>query len=820
MSCRSKWAGASVLAITMALSLGEAQAAVAAAYNWNTGDYTNTGTIDGGTTQVGVHASGSVGTLTNSGTISGNSAVNNTGAMGALTNNGSIDSISTGVGNQGTIGTLTNSGNIHADQYGVYNYGAGTINTLSNSGTIVGGFSGVCNEGSIGRLTNTGTITGPYGITLYSGSVGTLDNQGTIVGTNSGVYNASGLGTLTNSGIIISGGGGSGGIVNDDTIGRLDNRGTIVGYTGINNVSIGTLTNSGTISGNGYAIYNYGTIGTLTNSGVIAGNIYNRPTAHGLSISGGSGTIFGTLTGFGGAIGTITHTGSDLAFAGGNLVLNDHINATGRTVRNTGATLRLDNTVTITGAYTQTAGGLISTATGSGASNAKLVVDGDANISNSTITVSGAGLSAGQTFTIVDATAGHTGTYTDDSARVAVTNGLAATVSTVGNDLVVTLIADTTNNWTNKGAAAGGTAAQIGAALDAIRTSTAPAAVAFRTQVLDAIDALPTSQQGSAIKQLAPITPSPQMSTLATNAVVGAVNQHQQTAMAYAPVSGVAAGSEARDTALWGQFLGGGARRGTNAEADGYRLSDVGLATGIDHHFTPDIMGGAALSWVRAWSKGSDNSSGSSATMDSYQLTLYGTYRLDRAFIDGQLGAGWNEFDQKRGLSFLGTTAQANYSGQQYLAKVGAGYDVAVGGDVTVTPMASLRWLRSETDAYDETGAGAANLSVARNGVNSVTQDLGAKVAWSVPTPHGTLKPEARLAWVHDYTKGPIATNSVAGGQVMAVSTPRTQADGVRIGLGAELSSTDDLTFRAEYEGELRAQYQSHTALIKTLWGF
>ncbi|HTH17335.1 MAG TPA: autotransporter outer membrane beta-barrel domain-containing protein, partial [Magnetospirillum sp.] len=147
------------------------------------------------------------------------------------------------------------------------------------------------------------------------------------------------------------------------------------------------------------------------------------------------------------------------------------------------------------------------------------------------------------------------------------------------------------------------------------------------------------------------------------------------------------------------------------------------------------------------------------------------------------------------------------------------GYDVPVGG-VTVTPLAALRWLRSETNAYDETGAGNANLSVDSASTTSVTQDLGAKVAWTMPTSLGTLSPEVRLAWVHDYTNAPIATtSSLLGGQATTTTAPRTEPNGVRIGLAGELKE-DDLTLRAEYEGELRAQYQSHTALVKAMWAF
>ncbi|MDY0241413.1 MAG: autotransporter domain-containing protein [Rhodospirillaceae bacterium] len=391
------------------------------------------------------------------------------------------------------------------------------------------------------------------------------------------------------------------------------------------------------------------------------------------------------------------------------------------------------------------------------------------------------------------------------------------------DDIVIILMSlPQGSSYQQRGASSGPVGSIMGAALDRISTSSSAQAGLFQTDVLGIINALPTAQQGRAIKQLAPTqnVPSSQMSSAAATAVLGAVEQHQQIAMAYSPGSRVATGSESHDRALWGQVLGGGARRGSTADADGYTLGSFGLAAGLDHRFTPSIMGGAALSWVRTWSQGRDDSTGSSSILDSYQLTFYGTYRIDRAFVDGQLGVGWNEFDQKRAIPFLGTTAAAQYSGQQYLAKATVGYDVPVAGNVTVTPLASLRWLRSVTDSYDETRAGAANLSVDRRGVNSLSQDLGGKVSWSLPTDFGILKPEMRLAWVHDYTRGPIATSGLIGGESFAVSVPRSSANGARIGLAASLSGNDSVSFRFDYEGELRTRYQSHTGLVKAVWGF
>jgi outer membrane autotransporter protein len=701
--------------------------------------------------------------------------------------------------------SITNTGSLSGANPGVAISGSNPAGTLTNSGTISGTIVAIHNVGSIGALANSGTIAGNVrGINNLGGSIGTLTNEsgGTISGNVFGIGNNSSIGALTNSGTI-----------SGNTYGIVTNLGG----------SIGTLTNSGTISGR-TAIFSYssGTLGPITNSGLIAGNIFNG-SARALTINGGSGTIFGTLTGQSGGIGsasqgTITNTSSNLVFGSGNLLLNDNINVGSNTVVNSGATLKLVNPVTITGAYQQSGGGLVAQAA-SASSYGYLTVRDNATVANAAIVIQGSGLATGNSFTIVRS--GATGSYTGNTVSVIGTNGLGGSVGAVGNDLVVTLASNSAGQgpFTATGVAAGGIAAPLGPVLDRINGGSAPAAIAFQNAVLVPLAQLPASQQGQAIKQLAPVQTSVQAVGNAATTVLGAVEQHQQTAMAYNPETGAAAGSGPRPGTLWGQILGGTAQQDSNAAAAGYHSTDFGLAAGVDHLFTPDLLGGVAVSWLRAWTHGIDSAGGQSATLDSYQLTVYGTYRYGRAFLDGRLGVGWNHFDQHRAIAFLGKTASAGYDGQQYLAEALAGYDVPAGA-LTVTPLVGLRWLRADNGAYSESGAGAANLSVGRQTTDSLTQELGVKTSWRVATALGIVAPELTVGWVHDYLQGPIATSGVMGGEAFAVTTPRIAADGARLGAAATLVSSDRLSFRAEYDGELRAGYQSHTGVLKVLWQF
>ena len=117
------------------------------------------------------------------------------------------------------------------------------------------------------------------------------------------------------------------------------------------------------------------------------------------------------------------------------------------------------------------------------------------------------------------------------------------------------------------------------------------------------------------MKQLAPVQTSFQAVDSAATTVLGAIEQHQQTAMAYEAQTGEAAGSGLRPGTLWAQALGGTAQRDSNTEAAGYNSTDFGLAAGLDHLFTPNLLGGVAVSWLRAWTQGIDSASGQPGAM-------------------------------------------------------------------------------------------------------------------------------------------------------------------------------------------------------------
>lgn len=122
------------------------------------GDFINNGTIDGTGGGIATASGASIGTITNRGNIvptSGNAIQNLAGgSIGSIINSGVIGSGSTfGIANAGTIGTITNTGRI-----------SGAIEGIQNGGTI-----GVINNAN-GSLFYNGRLPATYNVIINSPS--------------------------------------------------------------------------------------------------------------------------------------------------------------------------------------------------------------------------------------------------------------------------------------------------------------------------------------------------------------------------------------------------------------------------------------------------------------------------------------------------------------------------------------------------------------------------------------------------------------------------------------------------------------------------
>jgi outer membrane autotransporter protein len=366
--------------------------------------------------------------------------------------------------------------------------------------------------------------------------------------------------------------------------------------------------------------------------------------------------------------------------------------------------------------------------------------------------------------------------------------------------------------WSAVGEGAGGQAGRLGAALDRIAEAGGLSAPLAR------LDALSPAGQAHALKQMAASGLVPSLLSGGTTLIPSnsAIGGRLDMAMAAGGATGASAGDAVQRGVLWGQVLGNHAGLDNSSAGDGFSSDAFGLLVGADTDIADNAVAGVAVNWLRAVAQGKSDSSGNSIIVDVYQLSLYGAWRPEgrAVWTQGVASVGLNRYDQKRAIDYLGETAAARFQGRQMQAKVSGGYDFPLDGGLTVTPQASLQVSRVQNQGYTETGS-AMGQAVRSQGFNSVESVIGGKLAYTLDTDQGGLNADVQAGWRHDYVASPIVTAADLGGVGYTIATARLPSNGAQVGLGAGLRQGDELSFRLEYDGDLRDGYASHTGLLR-----
>lgn len=825
---------------------------------------TSSGSINGRDYGIAIFSSSSlVKTLVNSGTISspnGSAAISNEGTINTLINNsGGIilgGDLTAGIYNRRNIGILSNSGTIKggvnqnnsllAYSYGIQNDNRATIDTLNNNsgGIIYGHASGIYNYTSSGtalitELNNSGLIDGGgYGIwNDERGKITTLNNLagGTI---NNGILNGSSgaagtITTLNNAGTIID----TSTVVTplgpyasspmDDVIAIHNVRGTI-----------GTLNNSGLISAiNAIVIETNATITTLINSGTIAGNIINNSNRV-QTISGGTGTVFGSLTGLNDSIGLITNTRSNWVFGGGNQLLNNNINVGTNKVINSAGVLQLNNQISITGNYQQNAAATLNIGVGDSATSngnisdggyGRLIVSGAAVIdagSNVALKKTGSYRFAnGQRYLVIQAASSGTNyneatlQYQADGYRGDITGSSVIDGSNLG--LLLTLDGEIINPASD---------ANSRSALEGLFKYTGTDAALMN--LFNAGAALGTpSDANRAGSQLGPSSITfgivGAAYTLGRHLTDVAFNRlgHSSTPTSL-DTSGLSGGEGISDKAGWGQFFGGRASDDGRDGVSGYHAGYTGLLLGADTELNKQWRAGGLFSYASTSVSNDGDNAGSYANVDSYGVTAYAGYTAEPWYLNMSVSAIRSDIDAHRVMDFSGFNGRANssYQGRQYIAAVRGGYPINV-NDMVVTPLAGLTYSSLRLDSYTETGGNGAALRVAAADTHTLKSDVGFKLERSYKTSYGLLEPTAKLLWRHEYSDTRLQSVANFAADVSGATTFVSQgstpvADTAVLSLGATLLRNDNLTLSANYTLEKGGGYTAQTGSLLARWRF
>ena len=132
----------------------------------------------------------------------------------------------------------------------------------------------------------------------------------------------------------------------------------------------------------------------------------------------------------------------------------------------------------------------------------------------------------------------------------------------------------------------------------------------------------------------------------------------------------------------------------------------------------------------------------------------------------------------------------------------------------TLQPLAGLSFSRNKADGFTETGAGALNLQVAGQTINSSRSMLGAKASFDA----GRIRIEPRVIWAHEFgdLNAPLTAQfqGAATAAPFQVSGTALKRDTLILGLGASGSLSKGMDLFADVQAEHNSAQRKLALLV------
>ena len=254
------------------------------------GDFINAGKISGNTA-VELYQSNLIGTVANSGTLSGVSNglyISGSSIAGSMINAGSVAGASAIVIASSSLGAVNNSGTLSGAGYGLYIAGSSVAGSLINAGSVAGALAIVIASSSLGAVNNSGTLSGTdYGLYIVGSSIAGFINSGLIIGVNNNSYSYS-----SDEQVYVGGDSGYGLFaVNNIILGSYSNSGLIQGFGRAENIEA-TVNGSSVTGRASLEVYSGSGIGAMFYDGFSEGGLINTGSVIGVA---GNNNIQGVL---------------------------------------------------------------------------------------------------------------------------------------------------------------------------------------------------------------------------------------------------------------------------------------------------------------------------------------------------------------------------------------------------------------------------------------------------------------------------------------------------------------------------------------------
>ncbi len=202
---------------------------------------------------------------------------------------------------------------------------------------------------------------------------------------------------------------------------------------------------------------------------------------------------------------------------------------------------------------------------------------------------------------------------------------------------------------------------------------------------------------------------------------------------------------------MWVEALSGTGDFDGESSASDIDYDTGGIMGGADFAIDSDWLVGFAVGLGMTDFEATDRSA--DGDTDSLYIGVYSGYVADRWTFRGSIDASFDSYETSRRVS-VGTfnqNADAEYDGFTLGVGGEAAYDLQLDTDWFVLPFAGLRYVSATTDGFTEKNAGAANLVVDKQTLNSLYSTLGVNINRPFKVSDFILTPEGRAAFQYEW---------------------------------------------------------------------
>jgi outer membrane autotransporter protein len=270
----------------------------------------------------------------------------------------------------------------------------------------------------------------------------------------------------------------------------------------------------------------------------------------------------------------------------------------------------------------------------------------------------------------------------------------------------------------------------------------------------------------------------------------------------------------------WSAFIAGSGQwleLDTDFNAPGYEITTGGLTLGADYRITDTFAVGLLTGYARSTAELNNDGH---IRVNSGKLGLYATWFDKGCYLTGLVSGGLNDYEIKR--RGLDGKPRGDSDGGEFNALLSAGHDFKVGA-VTVGPIVEAQYNHVAYDGYREHGS-VAPLDIESNDSDSVRTRIGARAAVQFRIGKIQIRPEARIAWEHEYIDQTRPTDShfASGvGSTFRVEGPEHGRDSLLVNASITLLSGERASVYIAYDGLLaRDGYESHSISGGFQWSF